>query len=90
MQARELTETLMILDAAGVDGAFVAEFVTAGATFSDKPRYDLDMNAFSLVMTYRHSKGTTYPDMSWEPKQSFRAVADFYAGRSGGAEHPSR
>jgi hypothetical protein len=23
--------------------------------------------------------GTTYPDMPWEPKQSFRAVADLYA-----------
>jgi hypothetical protein len=23
--------------------------------------------------------GTTYPDMLWEPKESFRAVADFYA-----------
>jgi hypothetical protein len=79
MQARELTETLTMLEAAGVDGAFVAEFVTAGATFSDKPRYDLDMNAFALVKTYRHSRGTTYPDMNWEPKQSFRAVANYYA-----------
>jgi hypothetical protein len=79
MQARELTEILTILDAAGVDGAFVAEFVTAGATFSDKPRYDLDMNAFALVKTYRHGNGTTYPDMTWEPKQSFHAVADYYA-----------
>jgi len=26
--------------------------------------------------------GTTYPDMPWEPKQSFQAVADFYAGRA--------
>jgi hypothetical protein len=78
MQARELTETLTILDAAGVDGAFVAEFVTAGGTFSEEPRYDLDMNAFALVKTYRHGKGTTYPDMSWEPKQSFHAVADHY------------
>ena len=26
--------------------------------------------------------GTTYPDMPWEPKQSFGAVADFYAGRA--------
>ena len=82
MQARELTETLTILDAAGVDGAFVAEFVTAKATFSEEARYDLDMNAFALVKTYRGGKGTTYPDMSWEPKQSFRAVADFYAGHS--------
>jgi hypothetical protein len=79
MQARELTETLTMLDAAGVDGAFVAEFVTAAATFSDKPRYDLDMNAFALVKTYRHGKGTTYPDMNWEPKQSFHAVANYYA-----------
>ncbi len=29
--------------------------------------------------------GTTYPDMPWEPKQSFRAVADFYAGHAGPA-----
>jgi hypothetical protein len=79
MQARELIETLTALDAAGVDGAFVAEFVTAGATFSEQPRYDLDMNAFGLVKTYRHGKGTTYPDMNWEPKQSFHAVADYYA-----------
>ena len=79
MQARELTEMLTILDAAGVDGAFVAEFVTAGATFSEEPRYDLDMNAFALVKTYRHGKGTTYPDMNWEPKQSFHAVANYYA-----------
>lgn len=79
MQARELTETLAILEAAGVDGAFVAEFVTAAATTSDEPRYDLDMNAFSLVKTYQHGKGATYPDMNWEPKQSFSAVADFYS-----------
>jgi hypothetical protein len=26
--------------------------------------------------------GTTYPDMPWEPKQAFRAVADFYAGQT--------
>ena len=79
MQAREITETLAALDAAGVDGAFVAEFVSAGATFSERPRYDLDMNAFALVKTYRHGNGTTYPDMNWEPKQSFRAIAGYYA-----------
>jgi hypothetical protein len=79
MQARELSETLAILEAAGVDGAFVSEFVTAGAPTSDEPRYDLDMNAFSLVKTYRHGMGTTYPDMNWEPKESFQAVANFYS-----------
>ena len=24
--------------------------------------------------------GETYPDMPWEPKESFRAVAGYYAG----------
>jgi hypothetical protein len=85
MQARELAETLTMLEAAGIDGAFVAEFVTAAAAFSDKPRYDLDMNAFALVKTYRHGKGTTYPDMNWEPKQPFRAVATYYAKPQPGA-----
>jgi hypothetical protein len=23
--------------------------------------------------------GITYPDMTWEPKESFKAVADYYA-----------
>jgi len=82
MQARELVETLTILDAAGVDGAFIAEFVTAGGAFSEKARYDLDMNAFALVKTYRHGNGTTYPDMTWEPKQSFYAVADYYTAHT--------
>lgn len=82
MQARELVETLTILDAAGVDGAFVHEFVTTGATFSDQPRYDLDMNAFGLVRTCRRGRGTTYPDMNWEPKESFHAIANFYANHS--------
>lgn len=68
----------------------MAEFVTAGSTFSEEPRCDLDKNAFSLVKTYRHGKGTTYPDMSWEPKQSFRAVADFYAEHSDDAKQTSR
>jgi hypothetical protein len=45
-------------------GLSKSEFVTAAATFSDKPRYDRDMNAFSLVKTFRRGNGTTYPDMT--------------------------
>lgn len=47
-----VAETPATLDAAGVDVAFVAEFVTAGATTSDRPCYDLDMGA-SSGMTFR-------------------------------------
>jgi len=31
------------------------------------------------VKSYATGHGTTYLDMRWEPKESFRAVADFYA-----------
>ena len=86
LQARELTETLAVLDAAGVEGAFVCTLVDYLATFSEDPRYDLDMSALSLVSSYgRGRRGTTYPDMTWEPKQAFRAVAEYYAGNATGA-----
>jgi hypothetical protein len=79
-QARELIETLSLLDAAGVDGAFVFTFVFPIYTYASDPRYDLDMASTSLVKSYADAKhGTTYPDMPWEPKESFRAVAEYYA-----------
>lgn len=37
------------------------------------------MSALSLVKSYAGARGITYPDMTWEPKKSFRAVAGFYA-----------
>jgi hypothetical protein len=80
LQSREIAETLAILDAAGVDGAFVCTFVDPIAPFSEEAPYDLDMSSLSLVKTYEHGHGTTYPDMAWEPKDSFRAVAGYYAG----------
>ena len=80
LQARELVDQLTILDDAGAYGAFVSAFVEQVKPYDDDPRYDLDMGSMSLVKYYggkRH--GTTYPDMPWEPKESFRAVADYFA-----------
>jgi hypothetical protein len=79
VQAKEIVETLTILDSAGVDGAFVCTFVDPIAPFSEDPRYDLDMSALSLVKTFEKGHGATYPDMTWEPKESFRAVASYFA-----------
>ena len=79
-QARKLVEQLTVLDGAGVDGAFISQFVSQITPYSDNPRYDLDMASSSLVKYYDDGKhGTTYPDMPWEPKESFRAVADYFA-----------
>ena len=79
MQARELSNQLNILDAAGVDGAFVFTFVTPRNPYNQDPKYDLDMASYSLVKSYVKGHGRTYPDMTWEPKESFHAVADYYA-----------
>jgi hypothetical protein len=81
LQARRIVEDLTILDAAGVDGAFVCTFLEQLSIHDPDPRYDLDMGALSLVKTYAGGHGTTYPDMSWEPKKAFHAVADFYDKR---------
>lgn len=80
LQARELLDQLNVLDKAGVYGAFVSCFVFQIHPYDENPRYDLDMGSMSLVKTYSRGKyGETYPDMTWEPKESFRAVADYFA-----------
>jgi hypothetical protein len=79
-QARKVVETLKILDAAGVEGAFVSDFVSQIKPYDDDPKYDLDTASSSVVKYYEGGKhGTTYPEMPWEPKQSFKALADYCA-----------
>jgi len=88
VQARELTEVLSILDAVGVDGTFVFTFVSPTSPYNEDPQYDLDMASYSLVKSYADKHGATYPDMPWEPKESFKAVAEYYAKHQVGArEH---
>ncbi|MGA2035846.1 MAG: hypothetical protein ABSG68_26665 [Thermoguttaceae bacterium] len=77
--ARKLVEQLGMLDSAGVDGAFVFQFLSQISSYDAIPRNDIDMAGSSLAKRYAGGKhGTTYPDMEWEPKESFRAVADYY------------
>jgi len=79
-QAKKLVETLDILEKAEVDGAFISLFISEITPYSDEARYDLDMASMSLVKYFEGGRrGTTYPDMPWEPKESFRAVADYYS-----------
>ncbi len=86
VQARELAEQLGIIDEAGADGAFVFTFVQPGPEITDDIRkmlpqltFDPDIASYSLVRSLIDQHGTTYPDMAWEPKESFKAVADYYA-----------
>lgn len=80
MQAKRLTDNLKLLDKAGFNGTFIDTFIFPINPYSDTPKYDLDRTNSSLVKYYEGGRhGTSYPDMTWEPKESFRAVADYYA-----------
>jgi hypothetical protein len=78
-QAGLLLDQLRLLDQAGVDGAFVMSFSFPLAPYSEDPRHDLDATALSIVRTLpRGQHGTTYPDVGWEPKEAFHAIARYY------------
>ncbi len=79
LQAREDADMLGELEKAGVNGAFVFTFTMPTMKYSEDPLRDFDKASYSLVKSYKDKHGATYPDMTWEPKESFRAVADYYA-----------
>jgi hypothetical protein len=86
-QAREDAELLRLNDEAGVDATFVFTFVDSAAAEDaadmDLVRaldFDLDIARYSLVKSFLDGRhGTTYPEMTWEPKESFFAVSEYYA-----------
>ncbi|HEY4024330.1 MAG TPA: hypothetical protein VGM75_36980 [Pseudonocardiaceae bacterium] len=79
-QAAYLREVLDIFDAEGVDSAFVFLFAleTHPHRGDGDPRDDLDLASPGIVKVLEDRYGETYPDMRWEPKTAFTAVADHY------------
>jgi hypothetical protein len=85
-QAHEVAELLRVNDEAGVDSTFVFTFEDQ-AGLEDENRetirqlaFDFDIARYGLVkMHVEEQHGTAYPDLPWEPKESFRAVAEYYA-----------
>jgi hypothetical protein len=78
-QATDLREVLEIFDSEGVDGTFVFMFALENLPHRpDDPRFDLDMASPGIVKVLEGRHGDTYPDMGWEPKAAFTAVAECY------------
>ena len=80
-QAASLTEVLEIFNSEGVDGTFVYLFALENLPHrpGGDPRDDLDLASPAIVKTLEDHHGDTYPDMAWEPKAAFAAVAGCYA-----------
>jgi hypothetical protein len=79
-QATYLRELLDIFEAEGVDTAFVNTFAGYSLPHRSDPRQDLDMASYGVVKVLEGRLGYTYPDMAWEPKAAFTALADYYRG----------
>jgi len=79
-QAAYLRELLSIFQGEGVDAAFVNTFARYDLPHRSDARYDLDMASYGVVKVFEGRPGYTYPDMAWEPKAAFTALADFYCG----------
>jgi hypothetical protein len=81
-QARYLRESLDVFEAEGVDGAFVYTFARYDLPHREDPRFDLDKMSAGVVKVLEggapDTRGRRYPDMPWEPKAAFDALADCY------------
>lgn len=84
-QANYVRELLDAFDAEGVDIAFVYTFARYDLPRRADPSADLDLASRGVVAVLdseRHpgdSGGRRYPDMPWEPKTAFDAVADWFS-----------
>jgi len=79
-QAGYVRELLEVFDAGGIDATFVFLFALYGFPHrpDGDPRDDLDLASYGIVKVYEDRKGDTYPDMPWEPKAAFAALAEYY------------
>lgn len=77
-QADYIRELLEIFVAEGVDSAFLFTFVQYQLPHRENPREDLDLGSYGIVKVYEERRGDTYPDMAWEPKAAYAALADAY------------
>jgi hypothetical protein len=79
--ATYLRELLEVFEEEGVDSAFWFTFAGYHLPYHPDPRYDLDMAAYGVVKVLPDGqRGTAYPDMGWEPKEAFHALAAHYGG----------
>jgi hypothetical protein len=81
-QASYLRELLGVFEAEGVDSAFVFTFALHDYRHrpDGDPRQDLDLASYGIVKVLDDRHGEAYPDMAWEPKAAFSALAEHYRG----------
>lgn len=74
-RATYLRELLDVFSAEGIDAAFVNTVARYDLPHRADPREDLDLASYGIVKVLEGRHGATYPDMPWEPKAAFAALA---------------
>lgn len=77
-QALYLRELLEIFTAEGIDTAFANTFASYHLPHRPDSGSDLDIASFGVVTVLEDRPGSFYPDLLWEPKKGFTALADYY------------
>ncbi len=78
-QVRYLHDMLAVYEDEDIDSAFWHTFAGFEAPrHHTDPHRDFDLASYGVVAVLEHEHGTTYPDMAWEPKQVFGAIAAAY------------
>ena len=68
-----------IFEQAGVRGAAVGDFIHPTHPYSDDSQLDLDMASLAIVKTIRDDFSDPASAYRFEPKESFHAIANYYA-----------
>jgi len=81
-QAAHVREVLDVYESVGIDAAFVYTFARYDLPHRSAPAVDLDMASAGVVKVFDDpaaARDRRYPDMPWEPKAAFDAIAETYA-----------
>ncbi|MGW3736984.1 hypothetical protein [Streptomyces sp. NPDC005148] len=84
-QVRYIDDLMTVFDEEGVDSVFWFSFVYGRNPHRTHSGPDLDMASYAIVKLLEKDHGIpsssrAYPDMPWEPKEAFYALADRYQG----------
>ncbi|MFE9865188.1 hypothetical protein ACFYPZ_21050 [Streptomyces sp. NPDC005506] len=84
-QVRYIDDLMPIFDEEGVDSVFWFSFVDGRNPHRTHSGPDLDMASYAIVKLLEKDHGIpsssrAYPDMPWEPKEAFYALAGRYQG----------
>jgi hypothetical protein len=77
-QAKYIGELLDVFDREGVDSAFVYTFARYDLAYRCASHDDFDIVSAGIVKVFEDGRGQRYPEMPWEPKAAFDALAERY------------